>query len=66
MPLKDLVMSAAERAKRRRDRELVEAHATKLYDELNSQPDKVIRVSKAECLRRARFALRSRGLVSWQ
>lgn len=34
-------------------REAVEKEALRLYDKLNPEPDKCIRVSKAECLRRA-------------
>lgn len=64
MPLKDLLLTDDEAASRRRDRALVEAEALRLYDKLNSDQDKVIRVSKAECLRRARRALLSRDLIN--
>lgn len=63
MPLKDLVLSDDERADRRRDRAKVEAEALRLYDKFNSEPDKIVRVSKAECIRRARRALLSRGEI---
>lgn len=63
MPLRDLVLSEDEQAERRRDRALVEAEALRLYDKLNPAPDKVVRVSKAECLRRARRALLSRDVI---
>lgn len=35
----------------------IEALALTLYDQLNPDPDKVIRVSKDECIRRARQQL---------
>lgn len=40
-------------------RQQIEELALKLYDALNPEPDKVVRVSKDECIRRAKFKLNS-------
>jgi len=64
MALKGLLLNNDKSASRRRDRALIETEALRLYDKLNAQPDKIVRVSKAECLRRARLALLSRNLIN--
>lgn len=58
MPFKKQIMTEAERAERDRQRGLVETKALRMYDKLNRDQDVVIKVSKAECIRRARNALR--------
>jgi len=63
MALKDFILTPAERAERRREAALVEKEALRLYDKLNPRADEVVRVSKAECIRRARRALISRNIV---